>query len=464
MLFCLPAACAAQWTVLVFIQADGSLKESVIRALEDLAIHKNMHASVKLLVEVFWQDQRERFICDHQGMHMITHDRFAYDSYKALIQSCIWAFDTHSSPQTALIISGHGSGIVDPSWDKHRLRWVYDSDEGDSYYFDYLRRQNELFLQQVAALEIATQQVTSQQGVEPQPAMQEVVMRRPALQHVATPEVGPQYIAACDHKGLFLESCHGSLTCTQLAAVLKHVNDAILKRKLDILGFDACNMAVLDVAYACSPYAQIMVASQDCEEKDGWNYRGIADLFMQDRVSNARALVFAYEKSQRQKQHELFSLSALDLNMMSPLVGALDEVCYHVTACLQKYTSDFHNLLCSARQNNHRFCRMPMYADLQVFLSNLFEETYALDESEELMLLRNALLNALEKLQTFIIAHAAGKACSQTRGCSVYFPYAHSDTSYSKSKFAQDTRWGLFLRNWFSKTSYEFIPTAQIKG
>lgn len=44
---------------------------------------------------------------------------------------------------------------------------------------------------------------------------------------------------------------------------------------LEIIGFDACLMGSLEVAYAVSPYANYFVGSEELEPSHGWNYRAI---------------------------------------------------------------------------------------------------------------------------------------------------------------------------------------------
>lgn len=45
--------------------------------------------------------------------------------------------------------------------------------------------------------------------------------------------------------------------------------------KLSILGFDACLMGMVEIAYEVSPYCNYMVASMHTEQADGWNYKSI---------------------------------------------------------------------------------------------------------------------------------------------------------------------------------------------
>lgn len=42
--------------------------------------------------------------------------------------------------------------------------------------------------------------------------------------------------------------------------------------KLDLLGYDACLMAMLETAYGVEPYARAMVASEELEPSEGWSY------------------------------------------------------------------------------------------------------------------------------------------------------------------------------------------------
>ncbi len=51
---------------------------------------------------------------------------------------------------------------------------------------------------------------------------------------------------------------------------------------LDIVGFDTCLMATLETANVFSPYANYLVASQELEPGNGWEYSGIMQAFVDD--------------------------------------------------------------------------------------------------------------------------------------------------------------------------------------
>lgn len=61
-----------------------------------------------------------------------------------------------------------------------------------------------------------------------------------------------------------------SLSLAELRTALE---DAGLSRqRLEFIGFDACLMATLETALAVAPFANYMIASQETEPGDGWNY------------------------------------------------------------------------------------------------------------------------------------------------------------------------------------------------
>jgi len=87
-------------------------------------------------------------------------------------------------------------------------------------------------------------------------------------------------------------------------------------RKLDLLGYDACLMAMLETAYAFSPSTEVMVASQDLEPAAGWDYEAwLAPLVAKPQMSAedvAKKVVDGYEVLNKNKYFT--TLSALRLN------------------------------------------------------------------------------------------------------------------------------------------------------
>lgn len=127
-----------------------------------------------------------------------------------------------------------------------------------------------------------------------------------------------------------------SMSVPELAKAL-----SMAETRFEIIGFDACLMASLEVADAMSPYGNYMVASEETEPGSGWNYDGfgnylvenpqcqgaqlgkqICDTYM-DLNSNTEAFVA-----------NQLTLSVVDLNKIEPLNQAFGELVLEMGAMI----------------------------------------------------------------------------------------------------------------------------------
>lgn len=69
------------------------------------------------------------------------------------------------------------------------------------------------------------------------------------------------------------ESGNDVLLTSELVSALEQLRTAGIPIELDVLSFDACLMAMAEVAYAARNHATVMVASQENEGGDGYDYR-----------------------------------------------------------------------------------------------------------------------------------------------------------------------------------------------
>jgi hypothetical protein len=101
-------------------------------------------------------------------------------------------------------------------------------------------------------------------------------------------------------------------------------------RPLDLVGFDACNMASWEVAEVTEPYAEVFVASQAPEGSDGWAYdTALGDLVANPAMDGATlgdriARRFYESGGDTQSVVDLLSLPALD-DALDGLAVALIE-------------------------------------------------------------------------------------------------------------------------------------------
>ena len=100
--------------------------------------------------------------------------------------------------------------------------------------------------------------------------------------------------------------------------------------KYELIGFDACLMATIDVADACDEYANYLVASEELEPGCGWSY----DVFMAKLTENTSIggaelgkiiCDSYYDGCSEILQEDTATLSVIDLSKIPELVKAYDS-------------------------------------------------------------------------------------------------------------------------------------------
>ena len=117
---------------------------------------------------------------------------------------------------------------------------------------------------------------------------------------------------------------------------LSELNDALKNspfndEKLNFVGFDACLMSSIEVADTLSPYANYMIASQETEPGDGWNYsflETLNDSFDTEEIADS--IISSYYSHYEEQKSETFSpdltLSCLDLSKTGEMTEAMNTL------------------------------------------------------------------------------------------------------------------------------------------
>ena len=102
------------------------------------------------------------------------------------------------------------------------------------------------------------------------------------------------------------------------------------KNKLDWLGFDACLMGTIEVGHALKDYAKYMVASENSEAGDGWDYSFLEKINeTSDPVEIGKSIVSTYEEFYRDyptgylQQEINATLSLVDLSKSDGVYNGL---------------------------------------------------------------------------------------------------------------------------------------------
>ena len=118
---------------------------------------------------------------------------------------------------------------------------------------------------------------------------------------------------------------------TALAKALAETKLVTSGKRFDLIGFDACLMGSAEVAKAMSPYGDYMVASEEVEPGDGWNYSFLNDLGEERKAKNTeelgRSIIDNYSSYYENYSYDVdTSLSLIDLKKVNKLADSVDEL------------------------------------------------------------------------------------------------------------------------------------------
>lgn len=260
------------------------------------------------------------------------------------------------------------------------------------------------------------------------------------------------------HRGV----CYDDTTGNYLSDLkYKHAFDVVVNqymhgKKIDIIAFDACLMADLEVAFTLAPYANYMVASQQTIPGPGYNYTAVLAPFVKgnpDPVAFAHNMVTAYDAYYK-TSGETYTLSATNLNKLNPLVAATNSIAQLLsTGLAADNTGALQAVIAqSIDPSNCPNFDEPTYFDLYVFYANLYARVgkSGLDASTQTTL-KNALRSGLSAIAGCIFANAHSSGFARVHGMSIYFadPSVGVEPSYNDLYWTtSNPAWNNFLNDY----------------
>jgi len=380
----------AKWTFMVYMAGDNNLDGAALRDIAEMA-KAGSTKDVNILVQLDRiEDQKTRRfrITPGGGFKKDCIETFSETNTgdpQILYSFCKWAVDNYPADRYALILWNHGSG------------WWEDA--------------------------------KSRAAVAP-------VRRphRPLFRH-AFPQA---------HRSICYDDTSGgdALDNRELRVVLAGIC-ALLGRKIDLLGMDACLMNMVEVAWQLRDSVQVIVGSEIEEPFDGWPYAEILSRFAarprQDAAAFARWIVKSYLASYKGKG-ETVTQSALDLCRTAVVVTKIDALSGALLAALETDAKP----VASAWKNSPRFYD-DNYIDLLCFAKNLRRSP-----GPDLQAKAEALIAALKPGERRLILSQGkiGRDVRGTGGLSIYFPGDRINPAYRALDFCIDCRWPVFLERY----------------
>jgi hypothetical protein len=196
--------------------------------------------------------------------------------------------------------------------------------------------------------------------------------------------------------------------------------------KMRVLGFDACLMAMLEIAHHLRDQVEFLVGSQELEPGQGWPYdRVLAHLKGKPTPrALAEAIVLEYVKSYRRSGETGITQSAIDTAKTPAVVRALHDL----GAVLTKSMAQHPQPIIHARVKTLSFAH-GNYVDLIDMADNLTK--FVKDPKVKTCAAR--LKGAADA--AIVLSKVGGKDMAKAHGMSVWYPSAYADFTENRAKY-----------------------------
>jgi hypothetical protein len=197
-------------------------------------------------------------------------------------------------------------------------------------------------------------------------------------------------------------------------------------RPLDVLGFDACLIAMIETAYAFAPNVNVMVASEELELAAGWRYSDwLKALSATPKMSNEELGTVIVDAYQRQYGDDyLTTLSVIRLGNVRRVAGQLSSLADEIL----KAGSPELNAMRSSRaklESYGKSVRLPLRTSVDI--AALLENYEKLTKSQ---VLREHAKTLKASVQAEVLSNYASKRSSApttglpygSLGIAIYFP------------------------------------------
>ncbi|MEO0230723.1 MAG: clostripain-related cysteine peptidase, partial [candidate division WOR-3 bacterium] len=219
----------------------------------------------------------------------------------------------------------------------------------------------------------------------------------------------------------------------ELGSALSSIK-SYLGRNIDIVGFDACLMGMIEVMDVCRNYANYFVGSEETEAADGWYYTG----FLSTMNSNPTIAPADLAKAVVTSATGLATLASVNLANVGTLVSYLNTFAQEL---INARNAGYSSAISTARSNSKAFY-ITDHIDLYMFANNIYNNT-SLPSS-----LRNAAYNVMTGITNAVLNYKNSSSYSSCRGVAIYYPASTTsyNTNYNYLPISSSTKWDDFIK------------------
>ena len=216
--------------------------------------------------------------------------------------------------------------------------------------------------------------------------------------------------------------------------------------QVDLLAFDACNMAMVEVAYALSLTDNVdyMVASEEYGPGDGLPLDDILTTLVNDPTMTAGELgavmVDEWSSHYGKTNGGRMTLASIDIDEFEARIGTLNNWSARMLDMLPSYQSYYEN----AAQRAHGMTAIPWYVDLYDLTYHLLDESDITDAT-----LRSLTTQVRSDVLAYVADFWGGPKMDDCGGITLYWAgdndWGWYGADYLDTQFAVDSGWGAFL-------------------
>lgn len=436
-----PINSKADWTLLVFVQANNSLKnfaQTNFTAMGAIGSSPDLN----ILVQCYFPQNAGiyRYRVEKNKMVLDSHTQEETDgtTAKDLVESFRWAVTKYPAKKYALILWNHGIGILDPVWGKIN-HWQSPQKfyiEEEMLTINPRIHINDLTVDSVISSSSQLLKMDENSFTE-----EEIVLLDKAIES----DCGATEVL----RGiLFNEQSRTYMTNQAFTDALRQIKSSVLMgKKIDLLGMDACLMAMIEVGYQSREFADYLIASEESELAHGWDYESLCKMLSEksDSKKVASGIVSNYEIFYKNKIN-FYTLSAVDLSFMDDIKNSINDVVWSLQECKSSDKSAIFLSVKKARTTCQQFSAAN-YIDLHSFFVELLNQINLLMASRNkpdlkcFTSLKSNLQKSISLIEQTIVANTSGKLLAKAKGLSIYFPLHNIDRSYLLTEFCQNSDW-----------------------
>ncbi len=218
-------------------------------------------------------------------------------------------------------------------------------------------------------------------------------------------------------------------------------------KQFDIIGFDACLMNTIEVAYQLKDTAKVIVGSEETEPGAGWPYdKVLGALAAKPSMSPqelGKVIVDSYVKSYDMGANsEPVTMAAVNPDKISSVVSSLDKWALALTKNIMSQDTFNTGLICSEKAQRFYY---QTYKDI-------FDLARLLKEKSKVKEIQDASAGVMDALKpadnNYVLASKTlTPQMANAHGASIYFPGRQSYTKYYDDlDFAKKSKWDEFIK------------------